>query len=58
MGKRGFPRREPRPKEVLTHRLRLAQEVAPPTPTGRRGKPWRYSHALYLALLLGKLRFA
>nr|WP_153802422.1 hypothetical protein [Thermus sp. 2.9] len=27
MGKRGFPRREPSPKEVLTHRLRLAQEV-------------------------------
>ena len=52
MGKRGFPRREPSPKEVLTHCLRLAQEVAPPTPTGRRGRPWRYSHALYLALLL------
>ncbi|WP_353513470.1 hypothetical protein [Thermus sp. LT1-2-5] len=52
MGKRGFPRREPSPKEVLTHCLRLAQEVAPPTPKGRRGRPWRYAHALYLALLL------
>ncbi|WP_243095674.1 hypothetical protein [Thermus thalpophilus] len=54
MGKRGFLRREPSPKEVLTHCLRLAQEVAPPTPTGHRGRPWRYPHAL----LLGKLRFA
>ncbi len=52
MGKRGFVRREPRPKEVLELCLYLAQEVAPPTPKGHRGRPWRYTHALYLALLL------
>ena len=57
MGKRGFPRREPSPKEVLTHCLRLAQEVAPPTPKGKRGRPWRYSHALYLALFLFRAFF-
>jgi hypothetical protein len=33
---------------VLEHCLRLAREVAPPTPKGQRGRPWRY----YLALLL------
>ncbi|WP_370532372.1 hypothetical protein [Thermus sp.] len=27
MGKRGFPRREPNPKEVLTHRLRSKDQV-------------------------------
>ena len=48
MGKRGFLRREASPKEALEHCLRLAREVAPPTPKGRRGRPWRY----YLALLL------
>ncbi|MEZ0321390.1 MAG: hypothetical protein ABWJ63_05645 [Thermus sp.] len=31
--------------------LHLAQSVAPLTPTGRRGRPWRYPHALYLVLL-------
>ncbi len=45
MGKHGFVRREASPKEVLEHCLRLAQEVAPPTPKGKRGRPWRYSHA-------------
>ncbi|BFH75052.1 hypothetical protein TthTF19_02070 [Thermus thermophilus] len=45
------------PKEVLEHCLRLAREVAPPTPKGKRGRPWRYSHALYLALLLFRAFF-
>jgi hypothetical protein len=57
MGKRGFARREASPKEVLAHGLRLAQEVAPPTPKGKWGRPWRYSHALYLALLLHRAFF-
>jgi len=57
MGKRGFLRREASPKEVLEHCLRLAREVAPPTPKGKRGRPWRYSHALYLALLLFRAFF-
>jgi hypothetical protein len=52
MGKRGFLRREASPKEVLEHRLRLAREVAPPTPKGQRGRPWRYDHGPYLAPLL------
>jgi hypothetical protein len=52
MGKRGFLRREASPKEVLEHCLGLAREVAPPTPKGQRGRPWRYDHGLYLALLL------
>ena len=39
MGKRGFLRREASPKEVLEHCLRLAREVAPPTPKGQRGHP-------------------
>ncbi|ALJ92054.1 hypothetical protein [Thermus aquaticus] len=52
MGKRGFLHREASPKEVLEHCLRLAREVAPPTPKGQRGHPWRYDHGLYLALLL------
>ena len=39
MSKRGFVRREASPKEVLAHCLRLAQEVAPPTPKGQRGRP-------------------
>ncbi len=49
MSKRGFVRREASPKEVLAHCLRLAQEVAPPTPKGKRGRPWRYGHDLYLS---------
>ena len=57
MGKRGFVRREASPKEVLAHCLRLAQEVAPPTPKGQRGRPWRYGHDLYLALLLFRAFF-
>ncbi len=57
MGKRGFVRREAGPKEVLEHCLRLAREVAPPTPKGKRGRPWRYDHALYLALLLYRAFF-
>ncbi len=57
MGKQGFLRREASPKEVLEHCLRLAQEVAPPTPKGKRGRPWRYDHALYLALLLYRAFF-
>ncbi|NHK39011.1 hypothetical protein FJR75_05775 [Thermus thermophilus] len=57
MGKRGFLRREASPKEVLEHCLRLAREVAPPTPKGKRGRPWRYDHALYLALLLFRAFF-
>lgn len=52
MGKLGFVRREASPKEVLAHCLRLAQEVAPPTPKGKRGRPWRSGHDLYLTLLL------
>ncbi|GAA6735094.1 transposase [Thermus oshimai] len=52
MGKRGFPRREPSPLEVLEHALRLAMEVAPSAPRGRRGRPWTYPPSLYLALLL------
>ena len=31
--------------EVLEHCLRVAQEVAPPTSKGKRGRPRRYSHA-------------
>ena len=31
--------------EVLEHYLRLAQEVAPPTSKGKRGRARRYSHA-------------
>jgi len=50
-GKRGFLRRETSPREVLEHGLRPG-EVAPPTPEGQRGRPWRYDHGLYLALLL------
>jgi hypothetical protein len=42
---------------VLEHGLRLAREVAPPTPKGRRGRPWRYDHGLYLALLLFRAFF-
>jgi hypothetical protein len=57
MGKRGFLRREASPKEVLEHCLRLAREVAPPTPKGQRGRPWRYDHGLYLALLLFRAFF-
>jgi hypothetical protein len=57
MGKRGFLRREASPKEVLEHCLRLAREVAPPTPKGKRGRPWRYDHGLYLALLLFRAFF-
>jgi len=45
MGKRGFARREASPKEVLEHCLRLAREVAPPTPKGKRGRPWRHDYA-------------
>ena len=45
MGKQGFVRREASPKEVLEHFLRLAQEVAPPTPKGKRGRPWRHDYA-------------
>ncbi|WP_223968691.1 hypothetical protein [Thermus thermophilus] len=44
MGKQGFVPREASPKEVLEHCLRLAREVAPPTPKGKRGRPWRYDH--------------
>ena len=57
MGKRGFVRREASPKELLEHCLRLPREVAPPTPKGKRGRPWRYDHALYLALLLYRAFF-
>jgi len=57
MGKRGFLRREASPKEVLEHCLCLAREVAPPTPKGKRGRPWHYDHALYLALLLFRAFF-
>jgi hypothetical protein len=57
MGKAGFVRREASPKEVLAHGLRLAQEVAPPTPKSKRGRPWRYGHDLYLALLLFRAFF-
>jgi hypothetical protein len=57
MGKRGFLRREASPKEVLEHCLRLAREVAPPTPKGKRGRPWRYDHGLYLGLLLFRAFF-
>jgi len=57
MGKRGFLRREASSKEVLEHCLRLAREVAPPTPKGQRGRPWRYDHGLYLALLLFRAFF-
>ena len=32
--------------EVLEHYLRLAQEVAPPTSKGKRGRPRRYFLAL------------
>jgi hypothetical protein len=53
MGKTGFVRREASPKEVLAHCLRLAQEVAPPTPKGKRGCPWRYGYDLCLALRFG-----
>ena len=31
--------------------------MAPPTPKGKRGRPWRYGHALYLALLLYRAFF-
>jgi hypothetical protein len=57
MGKRGFLRREASPKEVLEHRLRLAREVAPPTPKVQRGRPWRYDHGLYLGPLLFRAFF-
>src|SRR5690606_42048468 len=57
MGKCGFVRREASTQEVLEHCLRLAREVAPPTPKGKRGRPWRYSHALYRALLLFRAFF-
>ena len=33
---------------MLAHCPRLTQEVAPPTPKGKRGRPWRYGHDLYL----------
>jgi hypothetical protein len=39
MGERGFARREASPKEVLAHGLRLAQEVAPPTPKASGAAP-------------------
>ncbi len=42
---------------MLEHGLRLAREVAPPTPKGQRGRPWRYDHGLYLALLLFRAFF-
>jgi hypothetical protein len=42
---------------VLEHGLRLAREVAPPTPKGQRGRPWRYDHGLYLGLLLFRAFF-
>ena len=39
MGKRGLLRREASPKEVLEHCLRLAREVAPPTPRASGAAP-------------------